>query len=86
MFLISEFTVFKTKLLNVTLDLENLEIMTCFLKFIPVVDKDFLAGCGESHSSVGAVGRSFLAGFKYLQYAHLKAVKLAVPYIPVPLQ
>lgn len=50
--------------------------MTCFLKFIPVVDKDFLAGCGESHSNFGAVGRSFLAGFKDLQYAHLKAVKL----------
>lgn len=56
--------------------------MTCFLKFVPVVDKDFLAGCGESHSSFGAVGRSFLAGFKDLQYAHLKAVKLALPYIP----
>lgn len=60
--------------------------MSSFLKFIPVVDKDFLTGCGESHSNFGAVGRSFLAGFKYLQYAHLKAVKLAVPYIPVPLQ
>lgn len=55
--------------------------MTCFLKFIPVVDKDFLAGCGES--SFGAVGRSFLAGLKNLQYAHLKAVKLALQYIPL---
>lgn len=64
-----------------TIDLENLKIMTCFLKFIPVVDKDFLAGCGES--SFGAVGRSFLAGFKDLQYAHLKAVKLALQYIPL---
>lgn len=66
-----------------TIDLEKLKIMTCFLKFIPVVDKDFLAGCGESHSSFGAVGRSFLAGFKDLQYAHLKAVKLALQYIPL---
>lgn len=66
-----------------TIDLEKLEIMTCFLKFIPVVDKDFLTGCGESHSSFGAVGRSFLAGFKNLQYAHLKAVKLALQYIPL---
>lgn len=81
MYLISEFT--KTKLLNVTLDLENLKIMTCVLEFIPVVDKDFLTGCGESHSSFGAVGRSFLAGFKDLQYAHLKAVKLALQYIPL---
>lgn len=66
-----------------TIDLEKLKIMTCFLKFIPVVDKDFLTGCGESHSSFGAVGRSFLAGFKDLQYAHLKAVKLALQYIPL---
>lgn len=66
-----------------TIDLEKLKIMTGFLKFIPVVDKDFLAGCGESHSSFGAVGRSFLAGFKNLQYAHLKAVKLALQYIPL---
>lgn len=66
-----------------TIDLEKLKIMTCFLKFIPVVDKDFLTGCGESHSSVGAVGRSFLAGLKNLQYAHLKAVKLALQYIPL---
>lgn len=63
--------------------LEKLKIMTGFLKFIPVVDKDFLAGCGESHSSFGAVGRSFLAGFKDLQYAHLKAVKLALQYTPL---
>lgn len=66
-----------------TIHLEKLKIMTCFLKFIPVVDKDFLAGCGESHSSFGTVGRSFLAGFKDLQYAHLKAVKLALQYIPL---
>lgn len=66
-----------------TIDLEKLKIMTCVLEFIPVVDKDFLAGCGESHSSFGAVGRSFLAGFKDLQYAHLKAVKLALQYMPL---
>lgn len=66
MFLILEFIVFKIKFLNVILDLENFKIMICFLKFIFVVDKDFLVGCGELYFSVGVVGRFFFVGFKDL--------------------
>lgn len=48
------------------IDLEKFKIMICFLKFIFVVDKDFLIGCGELYFSVGVVGRFFFVGFKNL--------------------